>query len=103
MVQKPHPDAFQDTSLQQELASRGIQHLIISGIQTEYCIDTTCRRAYSPGYAVTLVEDAHSTWDTDQLTARQIIDHHNSVLGGWFADLKEASDVEFDDVYSNMS
>ena len=95
MVQKRHPDAFQDTNLQRELESRGIERLIVTGIQTEYCVDTTCRRAYSLGYGVTLVEDAHSTWDTDLLTAPQIIAHHNDVLGGWFAELKEAREIEF--------
>jgi nicotinamidase-related amidase len=96
VIQKRHPDAFQDTSLQRELEPRGIKKLIITGIQTEYCVDTTCRRAYSLGYDVTLVEDAHSTWDTDHLTAPQIIAHHNAVLGGWFATLKEASEIRFD-------
>lgn len=94
VVQKRHPDAFQDTNLQRELESKGIESLIITGIQTEYCVDTTCRRAYSLGYDVTLVKDAHGTWDTDHLTAPQIIAHHNDVLGGWFAELKEASEVE---------
>jgi nicotinamidase-related amidase len=98
IVQKRHPDAFQATELQAELASRGIGRLIVAGIQTEYCIDTTCRRAYSLGYKVVLVQDAHSTWDTDLLTAPQIIAHHNCVLGGWFADVKETSDVKFDNV-----
>jgi nicotinamidase-related amidase len=96
VIQKHHPDAFQDTSLQRELESRGIERLIITGIQTEYCIDTTCRRAYSLNYDVMLVKDAHSTWDTDLLTAPQIITHHNEVLGGWFAKLKEVSELEFD-------
>lgn len=96
VVQKRHPDAFQDTSLQRELESKGIKRLIITGIQTEYCVDTTCRRAYSLGYDVTLARDAHSTWDTGQLTAPQIIAHHNDVLGGWFVELKEASEIEFD-------
>lgn len=98
VIQKRHPDAFQDTDLQRELASRGIERLILTGIQTEYCIDTTCRRAYSLGYEVTLIADGHSTWDTQQLTAPQIIAHHNSVLGGWFADLKEAEAIAFGDV-----
>jgi nicotinamidase-related amidase len=96
VIPKRHPDAFQDTNLQRELESRGIKRLIITGIQTEYCVDTTCRRAYSLGYDVTLVKDAHSTWDTDHLTAPQIIAHHNKVLGGWFVELKEASEIEFD-------
>jgi nicotinamidase-related amidase len=96
IVQKRHPDAFQDTCLQRELESRGIKELIITGIQTEYCVDTTCRCAYSLNYDVTLIKDAHSTWDTDLLSASQIIAHHNEVLGGWFAKLREASEVKFD-------
>lgn len=96
VVQKSHPDAFQDTNLQDELRAKGIERLVITGIQTEYCIDTTCRRAYSLNYDVILVKDAHSTWDSDLLTAPQIIAHHNQVLGGWFANLKEASEIEFD-------
>jgi nicotinamidase-related amidase len=95
LVQKRHPDAFQGTTLHRELESRGVDHLIVTGMQTEYCVDTTCRRAYSLGYKVTLVSDAHGTWDTDALTAAQVIAHHNKVLGGWFADLKEASQVRF--------
>jgi nicotinamidase-related amidase len=94
IVQKRHPDAFQDTGLQRELESMGIKKLIIAGLQTEYCIDITCRRAYSLGYEVTLVKDAHSTWDTDLLTAPQIIAHHNEVLGGWFAKSKKADEIE---------
>jgi nicotinamidase-related amidase len=93
VIQKRHPDAFQDTSLQRELESRGVERLIITGIQTEYCIDTTCRRGYSLNYDVVLVKDAHSTWHTDLLTAPQIISHHNAVLGGWFAKLIEASET----------
>jgi hypothetical protein len=52
--------------------------------------------AYSLNYDVTLVRDAHSTWDTDLLTAPQIIAHHNKVLGGWFVRLKETTEIEFD-------
>ena len=96
VVQIRHPDAFQDTCLQRELESRGIKELIITGIQTEYCVDTTSRRAYSLGYNVTLIKDAHSTWDTDLISASQIIAHHNEVLGGWFAKLRKANEVKFD-------
>jgi nicotinamidase-related amidase len=95
VIEKRHPDAFQDTSLLTELVFRGIKKLIIAGIQTEYCVDTTCRRAYSLGYKVMLVEDAHSTWTSRHLTAPQIIEHHNAVLGGWFVELKRAGEIEF--------
>jgi nicotinamidase-related amidase len=96
LVQKRHPDAFQDTNLQSELQSRDVDHLIVTGMQTEYCVDATCRRAYSLGYEVTLVRDAHGTWDRPTLTAEQVIAHHNEVLGGWFVDLKEADEVRYE-------
>ena len=47
---------------------------------TEYCVDTTCRRAVSLGYDVTLASDAHLTRDNGVLTAGNIIAHHNFVL-----------------------
>ena len=95
VVQKQTPDAFHETNLHSELESREIKKLVIAGLQTEYCIDTTCRRAFSLGYDVILVKDAHSTWDSSQFTAQQIIEHHNRVLGGWFATLKNESEIKF--------
>lgn len=95
IVQKRFPDAFQDTTLLTELKAKDIEHLVIVGLQTEYCIDTTTRRAFSLGYKVTLVKDAHSSWDNDDLTAAQIISHHNRVLGDWFVTLKAVRDVQF--------
>ncbi len=96
IVQKHSPDSFYDTNLQDKLISNKIKRLIIAGIQTEFCIDTTCRRAFSLGYDVILANDAHGTWDTDQLKATQIIDHHNSLLSEWFVTLKSVNEVKFD-------
>lgn len=95
VIRKIHPDAFQDTTLKVELDRLGVKNLVVAGIQTEFCVDTTCRRAYSLGYAVTLVQDGHSTWDTEILKAAQIIAHHNQNLGGWFVNLKPAALVNF--------
>lgn len=94
VVEKRTPDSFHETTLQRELDSRGMDRLILTGMQTECCVDTTCRRAFSRGYDVVLVKDAHGTWDADNLSATQIIAHHNAVLGGWFAEAVEADAVE---------
>ncbi|QUG42368.1 cysteine hydrolase [Psychrobacillus sp. INOP01] len=93
VIQKTTPDSFFNTSLDEELKKQGIEHLIIVGIQTEVCVDTTCRRAFSMGYKVTLVSDTHSTWDSNELTAEQIINHHNSVLR-WFADVYPSKEIK---------
>src|SRR5690348_16307188 len=45
IVQKPASDSFYDTTLQRELDARGVTHVVIVGAQTEFCVDTTCRRA----------------------------------------------------------
>jgi nicotinamidase-related amidase len=77
------------------LRTNDVGKLVVVGLQTEYCVDTTCRRAYGLGYEVILVRDAHSTWDMGGMSASQIIDHHNNVLGGWFVTLKDEKDVSF--------
>lgn len=95
VIEKETPDAFHKTTLHPKLKSKRIEKLVIAGLQTEYCIDTTCRRAYSLGYDVVLAKDAHSTWDSSNLTAEQIIGHHNQVLGGWFVTLKNENEIRF--------
>jgi len=95
IIQKTTPDAFHETNLQEILKTQGIKELVIAGLQTEYCIDTTWRRASILGYEVNLVKDTHSTWNTDYLKAEQIIHHHNEVLSGWFVKLKAENDINF--------
>jgi nicotinamidase-related amidase len=83
VLHKAECDAFLGTPLDEELRKRGVEHLFVAGCMTPFCIDTSCRRAFSLGYAVTLVADAHSTSDSAGLSAAQIIAHHNDVLDGF--------------------
>jgi len=94
IIQKYNSDSFLNTSLKEELNKHGITHLVITGLTTPMCIDTTVRSAFSRGYGVTLIQDAHSTIDSEVLQASQIISHHNDILQ-WFSDLKKAEEFEF--------
>jgi len=85
IIRKRESDSFFETNLQEELRKRGITRLIVAGAMTEYCVDTTCRRATSLGYDVTLAGDAHLTRDNKVLTATNIIAHHNLVLNDFGA------------------
>jgi nicotinamidase-related amidase len=82
VIDKKASDAFYETALHTELIARGIERLVMTGLQTELCVDTTCRGALSRDFAVILAADAHSTWDNDRLTAAQVIAHHNATLAG---------------------
>ncbi len=94
VIRKRTPDPFHETNLRHELDSKRINNLVMVGIQTECCVDTTCRRAFSMGYDVVLVKDAHGTWDSEELSAPQIIAHHNGILGGRFAETIETEALE---------
>ncbi len=80
IVDKRACDAFHDTPLHAAILDAGIGHLIVTGMQTELCVDTVCRSALHRDLNVTLVSDAHSTWDRNGMSADQIIGHHNSTL-----------------------
>jgi nicotinamidase-related amidase len=83
--------AFQETELAALLAGRGVRRIAVCGMQTEYCIDTTCRAAFERGFFVTLIADAHTTFDNAIIPAAAIIRHHNATLAGGFVTLREAS------------
>jgi nicotinamidase-related amidase len=94
VIHKTTPDSFYKTPLEEELKKHSINQLVLTGIQTDLCVDTTTRRAFSKDYKLTLVSDAHSTFDSDELNAKQIINHHNQVLS-FFANTKKTSEIEF--------
>lgn len=97
IIKKKHPDSFLNTRLNEVLVNLSISNLYIVGNQTEYCIDTTCRSANSKGFRVILLRDCHSTWDTETLSATQIIDHHNATLEEGFVTLKNSEEISFDE------
>ena len=91
-INKQHSDSFQDTTLRGQLEILHIETLIIAGLQTEYCVDTTCRSAYSLGYEMILASDAHSTVN-GAISAKDIIMHHNELLSNGFGQVRESKDI----------
>jgi nicotinamidase-related amidase len=98
VIRKKASDSFFQTGLAEKIQAEKITHLIIVGGMTEYCIDTTCRRAVTLAYDVTLVADAHLTRDTPVLAAAQIIDHHNLVLNGFAAGMHSIQVIPTDQI-----
>jgi nicotinamidase-related amidase len=80
-LRKTTPDAFHRTDLEAILRRHAITDLVICGMHTEFCVDTTTRRALALGYPVVLVEDAHTSAGNRHLSAPQIVRHHNETLG----------------------
>jgi nicotinamidase-related amidase len=76
-LRKTTPDSFLRTELEQLLQRHAVADLVICGMHTEFCVDTTTRRALALGYPVVLVADAHTSEGNAHLSAAQVIQHHN--------------------------
>ncbi|CUI36034.1 isochorismatase [Achromobacter xylosoxidans] len=79
-IRKTTPDSFLRTGLGEALSQAGVTQLVVCGYASEFCVDTTVRRAAALGYPVTLAADAHTTQDKPHAPGAQIRAHHNATL-----------------------
>ena len=79
-LRKTATDSFHRTELQALLERHGVTELVVCGMHTEFCVDTTIRRALALGYPVVLVADAHTSEGSAVLSPALVIAHHNDVL-----------------------
>jgi len=80
LIRKTTPDSFLRTPLQEQLDALAVKRVVICGYASEFCVDTTTRRAAALGYAVTLAADAHTTHDKEHASAAAIRAHENATL-----------------------
>jgi nicotinamidase-related amidase len=103
LVHKKYGDSFEDTTLESELAQRGVGRLFVAGAQTDACIRATLHGAFTRGYDTLLVADAHTTEDFSDYgmpPADKVIAHTNmywtwQAAPGRTAGVIETADVDF--------
>lgn len=103
LVHKRYGDSFEDTTLEAELAERGVGRLIVTGAQTDACIRSTLHGAFTRGYDTHLVSDAHTTEDLSGYgmpLPDKVIAHTNmywswQAAPGRVAAVSTAADVNF--------
>lgn len=85
IVEKPLPNAFAQTNLQELLTATGKKQLIVAGFQTHMCVSSTVRAALDLGYRTTVVADAAATRDLPDPTggaALSAAELHRAALAG---------------------
>ncbi len=103
LVHKKYGDSFEDTTLEAELAQRGVGRLVVTGAQTDACIRATIHGAFTRGYDTLLASDAHTTEDLSEYglpPADKVIAHTNmywswQAAPGRTARVVETADVTF--------
>ena len=85
VIDKPGKGAFYNTPLQAELQARGIQQLVIMGVTTEVCVQTTMREVNDRGYDCLLVEDGTESYFPDFKAATLAMITAQGGIVGWVA------------------
>jgi len=95
IFEKKRPNAFAATELADQLRERGCEGIVVTGMKTQYCVDSTCRAARDLGFDAVLIADGHTCSDTPTLKAEAIIAHHNATLAGPFCRVVQAEEWRF--------
>ena len=101
LVHKTFGDSFEGTDLEDVLARAGVGRLVVTGAQTDACIRSTIHGAFTRGYDVTLVGDAHTAGDKSAWGAPpvdQVVAHTNLYWQFQRAPGRTAAVVESKDV-----
>ena len=98
VVVKHAPNSFYDTDLSSIIKEKQIAELVVCGMMTHMCIDTTVRAAKDYGISVTLVHDACATKDLafggKKLPASMVQAAYLAGLNGMFAKITVASELQ---------
>jgi nicotinamidase-related amidase len=85
VIRKHYPNAFRDTALPETLQKSGERELMIAGMMTHMCVDSSVRAAHDLGFTCTLAHDACATKDLrfgeTIIPARQVHDSFVAALG----------------------
>lgn len=85
VIDKPGKGAFYATDLDAVLAARGITHLIVAGVTTEVCVQTTLREANDRGFDCLLAEDATESYFPAFKAATLEMIRAQGAIVGWTA------------------
>lgn len=65
VVEKSTYSAFRKTGLEEKLVEMGVDEVIVTGVMTNLCCETTAREAFIRGFRVFFSTDATATSDVD--------------------------------------
>ena len=74
---KKFNSAFVKTGLKEYLENKNVDTIVLTGLQTEYCIDATCKSAFEHEYKVIIPEETNTTFDNEYLPGEKLYEFYN--------------------------
>jgi len=94
---KNYPNSFRNTGLHEYLTQNNITGLVIAGMMTHMCVDTTVRYAFDYGYNCTVAGDCCATkslgFDNYNVSAADVQYSYLAALHGTFATVLKKDDI----------
>lgn len=80
IFEKQYNSAFRKTGLRDYLDEIGAKNLILCGMQTEYCLDATCKVAFEYGYKVTIPQSTTTTFDNAFASGKNLSEYYENQI-----------------------
>jgi ureidoacrylate peracid hydrolase len=94
LLEKPHFGGFQDTNLELLLRRRGIDTIIITGIETNVCCETTAREAMVRDFRVFFLSDGTTTGGVPGISREELQRASLATLGFCFAQVLTVDEMK---------
>jgi len=94
LITKNTRNAFTSTDLQQRLDALGVRRVVVTGLTTEQCCETTTRVAADLGYDVDFVTEATQTFPIGEMSTDSIVERTEAVLRNRFARIATVGEVK---------
>lgn len=94
IIDKQYSSAFRKTNLKDYLNIKEINKLMVTGMQTDYCVDTTIKVAFEYGYDIVIPKMANTTFNNGSISGKDIYELYNErIFDGRFGQLVEMDDA----------
>ncbi|GLB28577.1 amidase [Lacrimispora amygdalina] len=80
IFEKQYNSAFRKTGLHEYLQEKGVKNIILCGMQTEYCLDATCKVAFEYEYDVTIPQSATTTFDNAFASGKELAGYYENKI-----------------------
>lgn len=91
---KRRSSSFYNTGLKEYLNEKGIETVVVVGMQTDFCINATVQAGFEHGFQVLIPENGHSTYDNRFMTAEQSRAYHRMIWHERFGTVLSVEELE---------